>query len=130
MIDMRRDKIIRCFQLILEKKYSDARNLLKPKDNHSGPDTNPGIKFAIEGIIDFLTNESKEKQLRDVDRLKKLCQFFKRKSSSSWSDDFDRKYFETWIGFLNFLQRQMESRRKADSIMDNPSKEPESYEAT
>lgn len=129
MVDMGRDKIRRCFQLILEKKYSDARNLLKPTNNHPGLDINPGIKFAIEGIIDFLTNESKEKQLRDIDHLKRLRQFFKRKSSSSWSDDFDREYFETWIGFLNFLQRQLKSRGETDSIIDNPSKEPESYEA-
>jgi hypothetical protein len=130
MVDIVRDKIRRCFQLILEKRYSDARNLLKPLDTYHGSDTNPSIKFAIEGMIDFLNDESKREYLKDVDHLKKLRQFFKSRLSPTWSDDFDREYFKTWIDFINFLQRQFKSKGEANSIIDDPCKEPESYEAT
>ncbi|MGQ9468652.1 MAG: hypothetical protein ACUVTD_02315 [Nitrososphaerales archaeon] len=130
MIDIKRDEIRRCFQLILEKRYSDARDLLKPSGTYQGSDISLGIKFAIEGIIDFLNDKSKEKYIKDVNHLKKLHQFFKSKISFTWSDDFDRKYFETWIDFINFLKRQLKSKNKANSIINDPCKEPKSYKAT
>ncbi|MCP8317412.1 MAG: hypothetical protein H3Z51_11245 [archaeon] len=113
MVDIKRDKIRRCFQLIIEKRYSDARDLLKPSDNYQGSDLSPGKKFAIEGIIAFLNDKSKEGYLKDIDHLKKLRRFFKSKISSIWSDDFDREYFEIWIDFINFLQRQFKSKVNA-----------------
>jgi hypothetical protein len=127
MVNIERDKMKKCFQLILEKKFSDARNLFK-SDDYQGSDINSGIKFAIEGIIDFLNDESKEKYLKDINRLKRLRQSFKRRVLSSWSDDFDREYFGIWIGFLDFLQRQLKSN--ANGVVYNPSKEPKSDEAT
>ncbi|MCP8307072.1 MAG: hypothetical protein H3Z53_09090 [archaeon] len=130
MVDMKRDKIRRCFRLILEKRYSDARNLLKPSDTYQGFDINPGIKFAIEGIIDFLNDKSKEEYLKDVDHLKKLRQYFKSRLSFIRSDDFDREYFETWIDFIKFLLKQLKSKGDVNSVIDNPCKEPKSYEAT
>ncbi|MEM3538434.1 MAG: hypothetical protein QXM29_01475 [Nitrososphaerales archaeon] len=128
MVDIKKDKIRKCFQLILEKKYSDAKNLLKSNSNQ-GSDINPGIKFAIEGIIDFLSDESKERYLKDTDHLKRLYQSFKHRISFVWSDNFDKEYFKTWIGFLNFLKKS-KLKSDANSIVDNPSKEPESNEAT
>lgn len=127
MIGIKRDKMKKCFQLILEKKYSDAKNLLKPNNYQ---DINPGIRFAIEGIIDFLSDEYKKRYLNDADYLKRLRQSFKHRASFLWSDDFDKEYFGTWVIFLNFLQKQLKSKVDANSIVDNPSKEPENNKAT
>jgi len=130
MVYIKRDKLRRCFQLILEKKYSDARNLLNPSSNDQGSDPNPGIKFAIEGIINFVNDKPKEGFLEDIDRLKKLRQFLKSKISSIWTEDFDKEYFGTWLYFLIFLLRRLNSKVDVNSVVDNPCKEPESYEAT
>jgi len=110
MVDIERDKIGRCFQLILEKRFSDARDLLKPSDTYQDSNVSPGVRFAIEGIINFFNDKSNEEYLKDIDRLRKLRLSFKSKISSMQNDDFDNDYFETWIGFLNFLLRQLKSK--------------------
>jgi hypothetical protein len=130
MVGIKRDKIRRCFQLILEKRYSDARNLLKPSETYQDSSVSPGVRFAIEGIINFFNDKSKEEYLKDVDRLRKLRLSFKSKISAMQNDDFDRDYFETWIGFLNLLLRQLKSKGNVDSVVDDPREEPEGYEAT
>ncbi len=129
MIEVKRDKIRRCFQLILEKRYSDAKDLLKLSDTCEGSNINPGIKFAIEGIISYLNDKSKEQNVANTDQLKKLRQFFKSKISPVWNDDFDREYFGLWIDFLNFLLKQLKSETNAGSVANDPRKEPEGYEA-
>ena len=130
MVDIKRDKIRKCFQLILEKRYFDARDLLKPSNTYQDSDVNIGIKFAVEGIINFLNDKSKEGCLEDIDRIKKLRQSFRSKISPIWNDDFDREYFGAWIDFLNFLLKQLKSKANVNSIVNDPCKEPEGYEAT
>lgn len=119
----------KCFRLILEKKYSDAKNFLKNND-FQGVEINPGIKFAIEGIIDFLSDESKGKHLKDIEYLKELYRSFKHMILFVGSDDFDKEYFWTWISFLNFLRRQLKLKSNTKGIIDDPSEEPKSDEAT
>jgi len=90
-------KIKMCYKLIIERKYSDAKGFFKPLE--SG--ISPGVKFAIEGIINF----SKDGDLSDFENLKKLRKLLNIRLSSKWNDDFDRDYFWTWINFIRFLQR-------------------------
>ncbi|MCP8312040.1 MAG: hypothetical protein L6N95_01435 [Candidatus Methylarchaceae archaeon HK01B] len=97
-------RIKMCFTSILERRYSDARGLIKPSDGCQGSDIGPGVKFAIEGIINF----SKENDL-DLEKMKKLRKLLKSRLSSTSNDNFDRDYFKTWIKFINFLQRQTRS---------------------
>ena len=130
MVDIKRDKIRRCFQLILGKRYSDARDLLKPSEAYQDSNVSPGVRFAIEGIINFFNDKSKEEYLKDIDRLRKLRLSFKSKILSMQNDDFDREYFETLIGFLNFLLKQLKSKGNVNSIVDDPREKPEGYEAT
>ncbi|MEM3383735.1 MAG: hypothetical protein QXL52_01125 [Nitrososphaerales archaeon] len=129
MVDTKRNRMRKCFRLILEKKYSDAKNFLKNND-FQGVEINPGIKFAIEGIIDFLSDESKGKHLKDIEYLKELYRSFKHMILFVGSDDFDKEYFWTWISFLNFLRRQLKLKSNTKGIIDDPSEEPKSDEAT
>jgi len=97
-------RIKMCFKLILEKKHSDVVSLLKANCCQNSS-IGPGIKFAIDGIINF----TREIDTYDLENLKKLRKFLKSRLSVTWNDDFDRDYFWTWINFINFLQRQTRS---------------------
>jgi hypothetical protein len=107
---MERAKIKACIRFILEGKYNDAVNLIKKNDQ--GLEISPGIRFAIEGIIDFASNRTKEAYLLDPKNLGRLRHLFRERLKSVWGDDFDRGYFETWIYFIGSLQRKTRSKSR------------------
>ncbi|NWG09653.1 MAG: hypothetical protein HXX80_05030 [Nitrososphaerales archaeon] len=105
---MERAKIKACIRLILEGKYPDVINLLKQNDK--GSEISLGIRFAIEGIIDFASDRTKEAYLHDPKNLGRLRHLFRDRLKSVWSDDFDKDYFETWVYFISSLQRKTRSK--------------------
>lgn len=105
---MNKEKTIsqNCLKLIVEKKYTEAKALTRELNSNDNILIIKGIKMALEGIINSQNNKSNTYFFDNLDKLKKLRQMCKLRSSSTWADDFDRGYFETWLKFISLFLRQ------------------------
>jgi hypothetical protein len=105
---MNKEKTIsqNCLKLIFEKKYSEAKALARELNSNNNIQIIKGIKMALEGIINSQNNKSNSYLFDNLDKLKKLRQMCKLRSSSTWADDFDKGYFETWLKYISLFLKQ------------------------
>jgi ATP/maltotriose-dependent transcriptional regulator MalT len=108
--------ITRLFQLISERKFTEAERVLervKSKMERNGQkDFNQGYLTALNGII--LTNKSGNEasyeffaniNLNDVNALKKHYKDFLEKSESRFLADYDRGYFSALCDYMRVALR-------------------------
>lgn len=117
---MDKDKRVRrCLHLINEKRYSEAKELLK-KMATQGDGISLGARMALKGIMGMRPRG----EPWDLETLKRLRRTFKRRLTSTWGDELEKEYFAVWASFINLLGRHREQ-----SVVGDPGKEPEDDKA-
>jgi hypothetical protein len=62
--------------------------------------------MAARGMISMLDNKNVDDGIfEDKEKMSRLKKQLAERINSIWCDDFDRGFFETWIGFINYYRR-------------------------
>lgn len=115
------DYFRKIFQLILDRKVTEAKEALKEQvlsDNSE----DKGMYMAAKGLISMIDKrQNNEELIEDIEKMLRLKKLLVKELDSIWSDDFDKGYYETWIKFINFSRRDSLAGNK-EGVEHNPSK--------
>lgn len=110
-----------CLTLIIESKFSEAREMVLQTFENTTSERTRGARFAIEGIISKFSGKG-DQSLDLGHNAARLRTVINRKISSVWSDDFDKGYFSVWKEFIKLLTKSGHIGTQK-SVVKNPRKE-------
>lgn len=94
------------FNHILVKDVMAAKATLK-EEFKVKDDKSWGRYMAARGMIGMLDNKNIDDGIfEDKEKMMRLKKRMTERISSIWCDEFDKGYFDTWIGFINYYRRQ------------------------
>ncbi len=124
------------FNHILAKDVMAAKAALK-EEFKIKDDKSWGRYMAARGMVSMLDNKNIDDGIfDDKEKMMRLKKRMTERISSIWCDEFDKGYFDTWIGFINYHRRQepeqeselLETNTK-EGINQNPDEQNEHNEA-